>query len=196
MDRWKTKLIKQLSRNLKPFSSFFEISRQYLFLNSNSLYFTEKSCCVPRWVPLIYIYSWSCYYVMLPKSSLPKYLLGYLIETEYWFKNNPWFKTMVFFKYIFFYILKTTRKYGKNLPGMCGKNCFLAQNMTADFRGKNVRLPKFYPTQNFVLYFLGMCCWLGSKTKIKNENVKRQKKLQILSWRLWLAFYCNLSQSE
>ena len=43
---------------------------------------------------------------------------------------------MVFFKYIIFYILKTTRKYGKNLTGMCGRNCSRAQNMTADFREK------------------------------------------------------------
>ena len=59
---------------------------------------------------------------------------------------------MVFFKYIFFYILKTTRKYGKNLPGMCGKKLFPGAN----FVEKNVRLPKFYPKQNFVLYFLGI----------------------------------------
>ena len=65
---------------------------------------------------------------------------------------------MVFFKYIIFYILKTTRKYGKNLTGMCGRNCSRAQNMTADFREKKIQTAKIYPTQNFVLYFSGICC--------------------------------------
>ena len=68
---------------------------------------------------------------------------------------------MVFFTYIFFYILKTTRKYGKNLPEMCGKKVFPGANMTADFRGRKCQTAKILSQAKFCAIFSGYMLLTG-----------------------------------
>ena len=84
---------------------------------------------------------------------------------------------MVFFKYIFFYILKTTRKYGKNLPGMCGKKLFPGAKYDSRFSWE-----KMSDCQNFIsskilcyIFWVYAVDW-EVKQKSKMKNVKEKKK--------------------
>lgn len=84
---------------------------------------------------------------------------------------------MVFFKYIFFYILKTTRKYGKNLPGMCGKKLFPGAKYDSRFSWEKMSdCQNFIPSKILCYIFWVYAVEWEVKQKSKMKNVKEKKK--------------------
>lgn len=84
---------------------------------------------------------------------------------------------MVFFTYIFFYILKTTRKYGKNLPGMCRKKLFPGAKYDSRFSWEKMSdCQNFIPSKILCYIFWVYTVDWEVKQKSKMKNVKEKKK--------------------
>ena len=86
---------------------------------------------------------------------------------------------MVFFTYIFFYILKTTRKYGKNLPGMCGKKLFPGAKYDSRFSWEKMSdCQNFIPSKILCYIFWVYAVDYEVKQKSKMKNVKEKKNFK------------------